>query len=441
MGTNDTSRSDAASQAAGHSPERPGGESPKNSQAERLLSELTSVFFSQGTATSTAGSLPDSQKDGLRAAAPLRSMPAKSDLLAVPRSLDQESIYRALVEQMPAVIFIAYLDKGTSEAYVSPQIEDSLGFSQEEWLGDPIRWFQHIHPEDKDRWSLEAAELIQGKPLKSFYRVFARDGKIVWFRCEAKIVKHEDGRPWFFLGVGFDITELKQTEEALTERTEALRSLSARLVHLQDQERRRIARELHDGLGQYLMALKINLEKLSSRSNGDGAAWAESHEILEHCISETRTISYLLHPPMLDDVGLASAAEWYVEGFAKRSGIQAKLVIAPGFDRPPKDIELGIFRVLQESLTNVHRHSGSKAVEIRLFRNGHDVCVAVTDYGHGLPPELLKEFQETGSHAGVGLSGMRQRVNELGGGFEIVSNEKSTTVTASIPAPGTISGT
>src|SRR6202020_2926890 len=108
-----------------------------------------------------------------------------------------------------------------------------------------------------------------------------------------------------------------------------------------------IARELHDGLGQYLMALKINFDTLSARSNGDAAAaWAESHEILQHCISETRTISYLLHPPMLDDVGLASAAEWYVEGFAKRSGIQAKLVIAPGFDRPPKDIELAIFRVL-----------------------------------------------------------------------------------------------
>lgn len=172
-------------------------------------------------------------------------------------------MYRALVEQIPAVIFVAYLDKGISEAYVSPQIEAALGFSQEEWLDDPIRWYQQIHPDDRERWSVEAAEMFaQGKHLKSAYRVLARDGKVVWFRCEVKMVRHEDGRPWFVLGVGFDITELKRTEEALRERTEAFQRLSATLFQLQDQERRRIARELHDGLGQYLVALKLNFDML-----------------------------------------------------------------------------------------------------------------------------------------------------------------------------------
>jgi PAS domain S-box-containing protein len=129
-----------------------------------------------------------------------------------------EARYRALVEQIPAVVFMAYLDRGIGEAYVSPQIEAALGFSQEEWLEDPVRWYSHIHPEDKPRWSTEAAEMfLTGKPLRSAYRVVARDGRVIWFHCEAKMIRKEDGEPWFIHGVGFDITDLKRTEEALQE--------------------------------------------------------------------------------------------------------------------------------------------------------------------------------------------------------------------------------
>jgi PAS domain S-box-containing protein len=129
-----------------------------------------------------------------------------------------EARYRALVEQIPAVVFMAYLDRGIGEAYVSPQIEAALGFSQEEWLEDPIRWYSHIHPEDKQRWSTEAAEMfLTGNPLRSAYRVVARDGRVIWFHCEAKMIRKEDGEPWFIHGVGFDITDLKRTEEALQE--------------------------------------------------------------------------------------------------------------------------------------------------------------------------------------------------------------------------------
>src|SRR5271170_3406264 len=129
-----------------------------------------------------------------------------------------EARYRALVEQIPAVVFMAYLDRGIGEAYVSPQIEAALGFSQEEWLEDPVRWYSHIHPEDKQRWSTEAAEmLLTGDPLRSAYRVVARDGRVIWFHCEAKMIRKESGEPWFIHGVGFDITDLKQTEEALHE--------------------------------------------------------------------------------------------------------------------------------------------------------------------------------------------------------------------------------
>ena len=123
-----------------------------------------------------------------------------------------------LLDQIPAVVFMAYLDQGIGEAYVSPQIEATLGFSQKEWLEDPVRWYQQIHPDDKSRWSNEAAEMfLSGKPLRSAYRVMARDGRVVWFHCEARLVRRDDGEPWFIHGVGFDITELKQAQEALQE--------------------------------------------------------------------------------------------------------------------------------------------------------------------------------------------------------------------------------
>ena len=129
-----------------------------------------------------------------------------------------EARYRALVEQIPAVVFMAYLDRGIGEAYVSPQIEAALGFSQEEWLEDPVRWYSHIHPDDKHRWSIEAAEMfLNGSPLRSSYRVISRDGRVIWFHCEAKMIRKPNGEPWFIHGVGFDITDLKRTEEALQE--------------------------------------------------------------------------------------------------------------------------------------------------------------------------------------------------------------------------------
>lgn len=142
------------------------------------------------------------------------------------RPLNVEERYRALVEQIPAVVFMAYLDKGIGEAYVSPQIEASLGFSQVEWLEDPMRWYQQIHPEDKSRWSAEAAEMfLSGQPLKSAYRVLARDGRVLWFHCEAKMIRREDGQPWFIHGVGVDITELKEAGNELQQERNVLSAI------------------------------------------------------------------------------------------------------------------------------------------------------------------------------------------------------------------------
>ncbi len=166
-------------------------------EAENLLLDLAAVFVSNSSNQSIA-------EPPLNGGEPDQLLP-KTD-----------AVYRALVEQIPAVIFMAHLDRGIGEAYVSPQIEASLGFSQEEWLEDPIRWYQQIHPDDKQRWSVEAAQMfLSGTPLRSAYRVLARDGRTVWFHCEAKMIRRKDGRPWFIHGIGFDITELKKIEEEL----------------------------------------------------------------------------------------------------------------------------------------------------------------------------------------------------------------------------------
>ena len=171
-----------------------GGAEPSLAEAQAMLEGLADVFLHEGHAGSRAGGTPD-------AARQLPNMQAR---------------YRSLVEQLPAVVFLVYLDRGIGEAYVSPYIEAALGFSQAEWLEDPVRWYRHIHPEDNLRWCEEAAEMfLTGKPLRSVYRVIARDGHVVWFHCEAKMVRSDDGHPWFIQGVAFDITELKQAEEAL----------------------------------------------------------------------------------------------------------------------------------------------------------------------------------------------------------------------------------
>lgn len=173
------------------------------SQAEEILQDLAGVFSHRHIPTNARHVVypPPQQKRDEEGQLP-----------------NLEARYRALVEQIPAVVFMAYLDRGIGEAYVSPQIEAALGFSQEEWLEDPVRWYSHIHPDDKQRWSTEAAEMfLTGNPLRSAYRVVSRDGRVLWFHCEAKMIRKENGEPWFIHGVGFDITDLKGTEEALQE--------------------------------------------------------------------------------------------------------------------------------------------------------------------------------------------------------------------------------
>jgi len=225
-------------------------------------------------------------------------------------------------------------------------------------------------------------------------------------------------------------------EDLIEKRTGALRRLTIKLLQAQDDERRSFARNLHDSIGQHLTVLKMNLDRMSGFGRSD--LLAECLDTVGECLKETRTISYLLHPPLLDETGFESAARWYVEGFAERGGIQAKLNFPEKMDRLPKSVELALFRILQESLTNVHRHSGSPTVEIEVEADAEMVTLAIRDAGRGISDQVLEHFHETGS-AGIGLAGMRERVADMGGELHIQSDKKGTLLRAAIPLNGGVS--
>jgi PAS domain S-box-containing protein len=754
--------------------------------SHRALSSDVHIEQSPNTATPSGDGI-DSLIQALSKFLDSSARPRPEKLTLAPgESPSIEDRYRILVEQLPAVVFMAILDGGVSEAYVSPQVEKVLGFSQEEWLDDPIRWYDQIHPDDRSRWSVEAAELLTtGKPLKSIYRVIARDGRVVWFRCEARLV-HRNGQPWFIHGIGFDITDLKQTEDALQKETEErerlqklelerqveraqqtefrlaaivessedaivsknlegiittwnegaelmfgytaeeaigqsitviipqdrveeeksiverikrgeriqhfetmrrrkdgsvfdvsisvsglrdgmgnivgaskiardissrkrsdkalaeaarrqkalfrladhlhraasleavfsaalegiefglrcnrasillsddrgvmrfaawrglsenyrssveghspwqadelhpqpvtisdtekadvmdsvkqavraegiralafipllsgdkligqfmsyydsphsfsddeialslaiarqlafsierrradealrqseerfrtlaetldsqvrirtkeleernadvlrqseqLRTLSFRLLKSQDDERRHFARELHDSAGQLLVALSMNLVQMVEEAKHHApelAKLAENTEGLSQQLSqELRTMSYLLHPPLLDEVGLSAALGWYIDGLQKRSGLKIQLNISDAFGRLPSDMELLVFRVVQECLTNIHRHSGSETAQIRLTRAPETVLVEVADQGKGMSSEKLAQIRFHGG--GVGLRGMRERLHHFQGELQLDSGSSGTRLTVTIPVPNNAS--
>ena len=208
--------------------------------------------------------------------------------------------------------------------------------------------------------------------------------------------------------------------------------LSARVLRLQDEERRCLSRELHDGLGQNLVAAKLALSNLAN-SRPDDSVIADCLKLIDESLAEARTISYLLHPPLLDDIGIASAARWYLEGFAKRSGIEVSADIPDSATRMPRSMELALFRVLQESLTNIHRHAKSSRAEVSLHMLNDRAVLRVRDRGKGIPSETLEHFLHDGTHVGVGLAGMRERVAEQDGEFEIYSDESGTVIEVTMP--------
>ncbi|MGB8730899.1 MAG: ATP-binding protein [Candidatus Sulfotelmatobacter sp.] len=234
-----------------------------------------------------------------------------------------------------------------------------------------------------------------------------------------------------------------ELESLVERRTVALRKLSARLMRVQDEERRRIARELHDGLGQWLAAAQINVDMVLLRAGGK--PWPmleETRKLIDHAVSSIRTMSYLLHPPLLDEAGFEAAAHWFIDGFAKRSAMTVKTnfshpdSLPPGDPKPtrmPEVVELALFRALQEGLTNAHRHSASATVEVNFQRLPDRAILEIRDFGRGLPQAVMDRFHRIGAGSGVGLAGIRERMKELGGDFTICSTNAGTTLRSAVP--------
>jgi signal transduction histidine kinase len=223
----------------------------------------------------------------------------------------------------------------------------------------------------------------------------------------------------------------RESENIAIASNDAARRLSARLLHLQDDERRRLSRELHDSTGQHLAAAKMVLSSLAA-GHQDDRRYADSVELVDRSLREIRTISHLLHPSGLEEAGFSSAARWYAEEFANRSGIQLQIEIEDLTMRLPREVELALFRVLQEALANMHRHSNSRSADVSFQADAEQLILTISDHGVGMPKEVLDQFRSSGT-AGVGLAGMRERVRELGGNLELESSSAGTSLRVTIP--------
>jgi PAS domain S-box-containing protein len=344
--------------------------------------------------------------------------------------------------------------------------ERIFGYTAKEAIGQNIRF---IIPSDRQEEENEIlARLKRGDRVDHFETIRMRkDGTTVDISVTISPLKDSTGNVVGASKVARDISKQKLTEQILREgeeryrklartleaevrartdelesqnaevlrQSELLREFSRRLMHMQDEERRRMARELHDSAGQTLTILGMNLARLvqkAARSSPDIASEAENtQELVQQLHREIRTTSYLLHPPLLDESGLASALSWYIQGVSERSGIDIALNIPEDFGRLPRDMELVVFRLVQECLTNIHRHSGSKSATIKAKRDAEQVIVEVRDQGKGITPERLAEIQSQNS--GVGIRGMRERLRQFRGEMSIHSNGSGTTILVTIP--------
>jgi len=341
------------------------------------------------------------------------------------------------------------------------------GYKTEDVLGRPFwetGWWRNF-PESRNKIRAATPLVANGIPYREILHYSWADGTERLVEFALYPILDEDGKVLFLHPTGVDITDLKATEEKyrrLSETLEAevrartreledrnaevlrqselLRLFSRRLLQAQDEERRHIARELHDSAGQTLTVIGLYLAQLTQKLSAitpdltnDIAAIEESVQQLQR---EIRTTSYLLHPPLLDESGLPSALGWYVQGLVERSGLDISLNISEDCGRLPREMELVIFRLVQECLTNIHRHSGSKMASIRILRESDAVTVEVEDEGRGMPADKLAEIQSGGS--GVGIRGMRERVRQFEGKFNVESNGAGTRIFVSIPLPQSV---
>jgi signal transduction histidine kinase len=271
-------------------------------------------------------------------------------------------------------------------------------------------------------------KIIAGR-LETLRSVYPRPdlGPGVWF--QVRVTRFTQGDTVRLVVSREDVSQVEQAEQRL-------QHLAVRLLRSQDDERRRIARELHDTTAQNLFALTLLLagaQQATDSSPADAqAALAESRRLAEQALGEVRTLSYLLHPPLLDEMGLGSAVQWYVEGFRRRSGIAVELQVPADLGRLPADVETALYRMLQESLINIHRHSGSASAVVKLTRTRQSIRLQVRDRGHGMPSAAVSAQHDT-AQLGVGIAGLRQPLDDLGGRLDIRSSRRGTTVAATVP--------
>jgi PAS domain S-box-containing protein len=293
---------------------------------------------------------------------------------------------------------------------------------------------EFIHPEDRAKVDAAfVASLDKRSPSTVEYRIVMPDGRVKIVEERWQAFHDEAGNPVRVAGTCRDITERVRAEEEL-------RRLSGQLLRLQDEERRRIARELHDSTGQDLVALATTLSELHASIPSSARTLrklaSQSQELADQCVREVRTLSYLLHPPMLDEAGLEDAVRHYAAGFAERTGIKVELQLSSGFGRLKPDIEVALFRVVQESLTNIQRHSGSLRAKIRMDRNQEQLALEVSDSGRGNSGDRRSQDVELPFRPGVGLASMHERVKLIGGRLAIESSSTGTTVRVTIPVDG-----
>ena len=315
--------------------------------------------------------------------------------------------------------------------------QELVGYTNQELT--TLSYSDITHEDDVPRGVEVIQELVSGTrrevQLEKRYR--HKDGRFIWVRATGTVVPGSDRSPRYLLGLVEDITDRKTAEQELDASVGQLRALAGRLMHAQDDERRRIAQMLHETTAQDLAALKMHLARLNRTASGliesDRTALTESISLAEQSITEIRTLSYLLHPPFLDEAGLLSALRWYAAGFAERSAITVDLDLPESFERLPLNTETALFRIIQEALINIHRHAGSGTARIRLRRDAEELVLEIEDRGHGIPHSSLKRIMSGGGVVGVGIAGMRERIEQLGGRLDIQSGDRGTTVRVRLP--------
>ena len=353
-----------------------------------------------------------------------------SEQKQVERALrESEQRFRMITDASPIMVWLSGTDKLCY--YFNKGWLDFVGRTLEQESGNG--WAENVHPEDFDRClQIYVSNFDARRPFEMEYRMRHHTGQYRWILDRGVPRYAPDGTFEGYVGGCLDIHAQKEAAEKIR-----IAEDMTRLMKAQDEERRHIARELHDSAGQTLTVVGMNLAQLIQRAERLVPELAREGRAIETMVQqlhrEIRTTSYLLHPPLLDESGLASALSWYLEGLAERSHIAVTLDVADNVGRLPTDMELAIFRLVQECLTSIHRHSGSKTALIRMARNQDGIRTEVRDQGKGISPERLLEIQSHGS--GVGIMGMRERMRQFHGEMRIESNGSGTSVIVIIPMP------